>query len=287
MSNGATPSRSREAELRGGSRHSNLTLRLVTAAVGLPLVAALAWIGGWPFAIAAGIVIFLASIEFVHGWLLPTMPIRDAVNLAPTFGAAGLMVAGAHAGVEWVWLGIAVAALLAAAGYSHTNRFGPRRPYRVMAWCLAYCGVLGSTLVLLRDLPNGREWFFLAILSTFAVDTGAYVVGRLIGRHKLAPRISPGKTREGAAGGFVAGAVAVLGLNALFDTGETAAALLALALLLPVFAQAGDLFESWMKRRMGVKDASGLLPGHGGFLDRLDSVLFVMPLTWAYVRWLL
>jgi phosphatidate cytidylyltransferase len=100
----------------------------------------------------------------------------------------------------------------------------------------------------------------------------------------MAPRISPGKTWEGAAGGFVAGAVAVLALNALFDSGVSTATVIPLALLLPPVAMLGDLFESWMKRRMGVKDASGLLPGHGGFLDRLDSLLAVFPLLYLFLE---
>lgn len=266
---------------------SNLALRLSTAAVGLPVVAVLAWIGGWPFAIAAAAVLFLATLEFMHGWLIPSLPLRESRQFAHIAAAVAFMVGGVHAGAEWPLLGLAIAALLAAAGYSHTNRFGPRRPLRVSSWCLVYLGLLGASLVLVRDLPQGREWFFVILLGTFATDTGAYAVGRAIGRHRLAPRISPKKTREGAVGGLIAGALAVLALNALFDTGEAWSAVLPLALALPFAAEVGDLFESWMKRRMGVKDASGLLPGHGGFLDRLDSVLFTMPLAWAYVEFVL
>ncbi|HET7738150.1 MAG TPA: phosphatidate cytidylyltransferase, partial [Tepidiformaceae bacterium] len=152
------------------------------------------------------------------------------------------------------------------------------------AGALFYIGVLLSTLVLLRDGEDGRSWVFLAILATFAVDTGAYAVGRAIGRHKLAPKISPAKTWEGAVGGYIAGAAAVFGLNALLGLDVATAAILPLALLLPPAAMAGDLLESWMKRRMGVKDASGLLPGHGGFLDRLDSILLVTPLVYGFVH---
>ena len=264
--------------------NSNLALRLGTAAVGLPMVLALAYAGGWAFAIAAGAIMFLAALEFQHGWLIPSMPMRDAQQFVPAAFASASVVGYAHQGPAIVWLGVALAALLAAAGYSHTNRLGPRRPFRVMSWCLVYIGVLGSALVLTRDLDGGRDWFFIAILATFATDTGAYAVGRAIGRHPLAPRISPKKTREGSAGGLVAGAIAVLALNQAFDTGASLAMMLPLAIALPVAGQAGDLFESWMKRRMGVKDASGLLPGHGGFMDRLDSVLFVMPVVYLYVR---
>jgi phosphatidate cytidylyltransferase len=240
--------------------------------------------GGWPFAAAAGLVALLASFEFIHGWLFPTQPIRTALTMAPGALAAATMVAGAQAGGGYVLLGLALAALLAALGYGPTRRFGPRKPYRVLSWCLTYVGGLFSTIVLIRGMEGGRDWVLLGLLATFAVDTGAYAVGRAIGRHKLAPKISPGKTREGSAGGYVAGVAAVFALNAAFDTGVDAATIAPFALVMPVAAEAGDLFESWMKRRMGVKDASGLLPGHGGFLDRMDSIVFVMPLLYAFLR---
>jgi phosphatidate cytidylyltransferase len=192
----------------------------------------------------------------------------------------------AHEGLAAPALGVAFAALLAAIGYSEANFFGPRKPHRVMSWCLIYIGLLGSSLVLTRELGGGRDWVFIAILACFATDTGAYTVGRLIGRHKLAPKISPKKTIEGAVGGLIAGIVAVLALNAAFDTFATTAEMIPLAIAVPILAIAGDLFESWMKRRMGVKDASGLLPGHGGFMDRLDSILFVLPAFYLYIEYI-
>lgn len=266
------------------NKPSNLALRLSTAAVGLPLVLLLTWFGGWPFAIVAGVIALLAAAEFVHGWLFPSRPIPEVFARAPSFGAAGVVVAGAHWDPKIVWVGLAFAAIFAAIGYAPTQRLGPRKPYRVLAGCLLYTGVLLATLVLVRDVDGGRSWVFLGLLATFSVDTGAYAVGRLTGRHKMAPKISPGKTWEGAAGGYASGVGAVFALNALADTGVSAATIAPLALLLPVFAQVGDLAASWMKRRMGVKDASGLLPGHGGFMDRLDSVLFVFPLLYAFLQ---
>jgi phosphatidate cytidylyltransferase len=250
----------------------------------LPAVAAVAWVGGWPFALVAALVALLAATEFVHGWLFPSMPITAALAQLPTYGAVAVMVGGTHADWRFLALGAVFAALFALLGYSRTNVFGPRRPFRVYAWCLLYVGGLLSTLVLVRDAEDGRRWFFLGLLTTFAIDTGAYAVGRLIGRHKMAPRISPGKTWEGAAGGYIAGAGACLALNAVLDGGTSTLTLLPLAFLLPAVAMAGDLFESWMKRRMGVKDASGLLPGHGGFLDRLDSIVFVFPALYLFLR---
>src|SRR5690606_31130511 len=143
--------------------------------------------------------------------------------------------------------GVLLAGLFAVAGYSRTNAFGPRRPYRIQAWCLLYLGLLGSTFVLLRDAENGRDWILLGALATFGVDTGAYAVGRAVGRHRLAPSISPGKTWEGAVGGYAAGVAAVLLLNELFDTGVSAATILPFALVMPIASQTGDLVESWIK----------------------------------------
>lgn len=263
---------------------SNLQLRLLTTAAGLPLVVAVSWIGGPLFALVAGAIALLAATEFVHGWLFPSLEIRAALRLAPIYGIAALMVAGAHWDERAPLAGLALAALLAVAGYAPTNALGPRKPYRVTAWCLVYVGLLFSAIVLVRDVDGGRSWVFIGLLSTFATDTGAYAVGRLTGRHLMAPKISPKKTWEGAVGGYVAGLGACFALNVLFDTGVPASTLVHLAVPLPVAAQVGDLFESWLKRRMGVKDASGLLPGHGGFLDRMDSILFVMPLVYLFLR---
>ena len=268
----------------GQPRFSNLQLRLMTAGIGLPVVIAAVIIGGWPFAIAMGIVAAMAGIEFGHGWLFPRTPIIQVASRLLLFAVPGVMAAGAHADARFIAAGLVMAGLAAAAGYLPTNAIGPRKPWRVLSWCILYVGLFVSTFVLLRDLEGGRDWVLVGALSTFAVDTGAYAVGRAIGRHRMAPRISPKKTWEGAAGGYVAGSVAFLALNAAFDTGESALAVLPFALVLPALAEAGDLFESWMKRRMGVKDSSGLLPGHGGFLDRLDSLVFVLPALYVFLR---
>ncbi len=264
---------------------SNLRLRLLTAAIGIPVIAILAWFGGWPFAIAAGIIAVLAAAEFIHGWLFPSLPIDVVAGQMPVAGVSGLMVAGTYKSPYFVVVGLAFMILMAVMGFTRIVNSGPRRPYRIYTWSFLYTGVLMASVVAVRVADDGRSWFFLGLLSTFAVDTGAYAVGRAFGRHRMAPSISPGKTWEGAAGGFAAGVCAVFALNALFDTGVRAATILPIAVALPVLAMAGDLFESGLKRRMGVKDASGLLPGHGGFLDRLDSILFVFPVLCAYL-WL-
>ncbi|MCH7483458.1 MAG: phosphatidate cytidylyltransferase [Chloroflexi bacterium] len=142
-------------------------------------------------------------------------------------------------------------------------------------------------------MPLGTMWrgakdAFLTVNDftlTFATDTGAYAVGKLVGRHKMAPRISPGKTWEGAAGGLVAGTGATVALVAVLGPIETALA--AAALLgagIAIAGQAGDLAESWLKRLAGAKDSGTLIPGHGGILDRMDSLFPVFPLVYAASR---
>lgn len=248
--------------------------------MGLPIVIGLVYLGGWPFAVVAGVISMFATAEFLHGSLIPSRPFREVTALAPYLLTPLIMVTGSYSAWQFALVGTGIGVALLLAGLSPTNALGPRKPLRAAGFATLYLGGLLCTMVLLRTEDDGREWVFLAVLATFAVDTGAYTVGRLIGRHKMAPRISPKKTWEGAVGGYVAGAAAVFALAALFDLDVDLLPLTALALLLPVFAEAGDLFESWLKRRMGIKDASSVIPGHGGFMDRLDSILFVMPLTW-------
>ena len=250
---------------------------MITATIGFPLIFVAGWFGGWTFAAVAAAVLFLASTEFVRGWLIPSHPVIEGFQFWAVSGAVAATAGLVQADERAPLVAALLAVFCAGVGYGPTRRFGPRRPYRVFAWSLVYLGVLGSGLVLVRGLGNGREWFFLALLATFATDTSAYATGRLVGRRRLWPRVSPNKTWEGAVGGLAAGVIVVLALNVVFELDLSSVRLLALVFTIPVAAQLGDFFESWMKRRMGIKDASGLLPGHGGFLDRLDSVLFVMP----------
>jgi phosphatidate cytidylyltransferase len=156
------------------------------------------------------------------------------------------------------------------------------------SWTMAgllYIGWLLGLLVALR-LEAGRGWVYLALLATFGSDTAAYFIGRAFGRHKMAPRISPGKTWEGAVGGLL-GAV-IVSLLFTLDTpvqlplGYTVAVLL--GVLVSVFGQIGDLAESLLKRSTGVKESGGLLPGHGGLLDRLDSVLFAAAAVYVFYQ---
>ena len=123
----------------------------------------------------------------------------------------------------------------------------------------------------------GRNWLLFVLAGTSASDTGAYAVGRLIGRHRMTPTLSPSKTWEGATGGLVASAAAMLAVGALFELGVAFWQHAIAAVTVAVVAQLGDLFESLLKRRADVKDSGSIMPGHGGLLDRIDSILFALP----------
>ena len=123
----------------------------------------------------------------------------------------------------------------------------------------------------------GRNWLLFTLAGTSASDTGAYAVGRLIGRHRMAPRVSPGKTWEGVAGGFVASVGAMLAVGALLGLGVELWEYAVVSLVVAIVAQAGDLAESSMKRAANVKNSGSIMPGHGGLLDRIDSILFALP----------
>jgi phosphatidate cytidylyltransferase len=146
-----------------------------------------------------------------------------------------------------------------------------------------YIGWLLNLIVSLR-LDGGRNWVFLALFATFASDTAAYFTGKAIGRHKLAPHISPGKTREGAIAGVIGAMIVgvLFTLSTPFNVPLDYIPAVILGALISVFGQCGDLVESLLKRNTGVKDSGTLMSGHGGLLDRLDSLLFAGAVVYVY-----
>lgn len=146
-----------------------------------------------------------------------------------------------------------------------------------------YLGLTLGTLSMTRLLPLGEWLIFFLLLVTWASDTGAYLVGTLYGRHRLAPTISPKKTVEGLVGGLIAAIIAGYAARWWFLPDLSGLDCLILATLLTITGLWGDLTESAMKRSVGMKDTGGILPGHGGMLDRLDSLLFTAPVFYYYV----
>ena len=270
-----------------------LKQRLVVAAVAVPLLGLLLLAPERAFSAVVALVIATGAYELARA-ALPAAPLSAHVSAA--VGAA--LLVGLARTQEWFRVGTLIPAvglalfLVLRPTSPDTGSDGAARPALGdfgAAWWLvavAYPGVLGAHFVLLRLLPEGQTWLLVLLAGTFATDTGAYAAGRLFGKHPLAPSISPGKTREGAVGGLIAGALAALAATRLLDDPPKAVLVAAIAVVLPLLAEAGDLLESAIKRRLEVKDMSTLLPGHGGVMDRLDSLLATGPALYWLLHWL-
>ncbi len=155
---------------------------------------------------------------------------------------------------------------------------------------ILYMGWMLGHYVALRQLDHGRELVILALFTTFACDTSAFLVGRTWGRHHMTPTISPHKTWEGAAAGLIGAIAAALAIRFLLNLGDWSLPLsygqtIAIGCLVGIGAQLGDLLESLLKRRAGVKDSGNLIPGHGGVLDRIDSLVFTGVIVYYFVLW--
>jgi phosphatidate cytidylyltransferase len=261
---------------------SSFISRLVVAAAALPLVLGLVWLGGWwLFALVA-----VGALIALHEFYAMARPLRPLV--AAGYGGSVLALVGAQAGgLDWALAGFLATFVLAFVlnGVAET-----RAPATVAisstVFGAAWVGLGLAHAILLRDLPDrGRLLAFTVLLAVFADDTFAYFVGRLLGRHKLAPTLSPGKTWEG----FVAGSAAAIFVTfiALYDDRDTFLTIwkaIVLGVVIALAEASGDLFESALKRDMQVKDTGRLLAGHGGVLDRIDSLLFALPAAYYLVR---
>jgi phosphatidate cytidylyltransferase len=273
-----------------------LKKRIITAVWGIPILIAIIWFGEpWLFTAFVAILGLLAVIEFfrlvnklkitpiyifgilwtlffiiIRNPLLPDLiePYLDFNLVTPIFITSGII--------------ISLVALLV-----RKEKFNA---FPAWAWTFAgilYVGWLLGYLVALRGIEDGRNWVFYALFCTFGSDTFAFLIGRAFGKRKLAPSISPGKTWVGTFGGLL-GAVVVSFLFLLPTPVSLASQLnwwqaIILGLLVSIFGQLGDLVESLLKRNVGAKDSGTLLPGHGGILDRLDSVVFAVVIVYHWM----
>jgi len=250
--------------------------RLAVALAGLPVVLAAAWIGGWLF---FGIVA-IAAVIALHELYRLARELRPLVlaGYAPALGA----LAAAEL-EEPVWmLGAFLAAFLLAFAFAAVAETRQSTTVAIGTTVLgaAWVGFGLGCLILIRESPlaeaDGRQFVFTVLLTVFVTDTFAYFGGRVAGRHKMTPVMSPGKTWEGLLFGTVAGVFTAW--VSVYQSGYLEGwRAFVLAGVLVVAATVGDLFESLVKRDLGAKDTGRLLAGHGGMLDRIDSLLFAVP----------
>lgn len=259
-----------------------LASRILVAVVGLPVVLALVYAGGWwLFTLVA-----IGAVLALHEYALMARSLRP-VTLAAYAGALLSLLGAELGGLEWTVAGFLTTLLLAFI----LHWVGQTRQSATVAIAstvlgAGWIGLCLAHLILLRDIPgNGRLATFAVLLAVWAGDVGAFFAGRLIGRHKLAPALSPGKTWEG----FIFGTIATVFVTfvALYeDRGHflSIGQSILLGFVLSIVGPLGDLFESGLKRDMQVKDSGRLLGGHGGVLDRLDAPLFAFVAAYYLLR---
>ena len=246
---------------------SNFLMRVLAALVLAPLTIAVAYVGGWLWAL----LVTLVSIGLFAEWLM----VVGAGSAALT-GAGTIVIAMMGASVAFGALKTAV--IVGCVGGAIITLIARGKfVWAATGFAYAAAALLASILVR-KDLAHGFAALMFVLLVVWATDIGGYFAGRGIGGPKLWPRVSPKKTWAGAFGGFAASLAVATGF-ATFGIGR-AVPLLLVSAVLSVVSQAGDLFESAVKRRFGVKDSSHLIPGHGGLLDRLDGFVAAILVAW-------
>jgi phosphatidate cytidylyltransferase len=260
---------------------SSLASRLLVAAILLPLVIGVVYLGGW-WLFALALVGGLIALHELYTMARELRPLVIAGYLGFVLALLGLQLGG----FQWMVGGMLATLLLSFVAFGLSDV----RPSATASFGATLLGVVWvgaglGFLLLVRDIPDHGFWAVMAVLFTvFAADTAAFFVGRAVGRHKMAPAISPGKTWEGFVGGVVAAmVVAFVVLYQDRDEFLSMPETLLLGAVVALAAVFGDLFESAVKRDLEVKDSGKLLGGHGGMLDRLDALLWAGPAAYFVV----
>lgn len=265
-----------------------LKQRLITAAIILPIGIGFIVLGGWFFAFFIAFVLAVASWEYWQlyqtGGYAPNAPLIFASVIALVFTR---FLYEFDYGTTIITIAVLVAMAFHTISYELGNE-NASIDFGITLGGILYIGVLGSFLISLRTLPNGLWWFLLAILSVAIADSGAYFIGVRFGKNKMAPRVSPKKSWEGYLGGVLFGAIGGALLALVLQRWAPEINLtsgLIIGAILSILTPLGDLGESMLKRQFNVKDSSHLLPGHGGFMDRIDSWLWAAPISYYLIIW--
>ncbi len=278
-----------DREQPGWVKKSRLGTRGLVAITLGPLVLGSAYFGGLFFLAVAGIIVLASTLEYY------ALARRKGARPHPAVGLPGalLILAGFYLNSVPVALAALVFITVTAAIWEVFR--GPENSVFNLASTVfgpAYIAGLFGHLVLVRQFPLMRNvpydyagrWIVALFLTVWICDTAAFFVGSSVGKHRLAPRVSPNKTWEGAVAGLVAALLSAYLFDLLFLRGLTAVDVAVFGAIVGVFGQISDLTESLIKRDAGVKDSSRLIPGHGGMLDRFDSLILIAPALYWYLR---
>ena len=264
--------------------------RWITGLTALPFLIYLVYLGGIPFILLVGIASVCSLWEYFR--ILFNADRRRMYNAVTIWGyliSIAILISAHYSGAERVLAILSLNIILAAVFSIFIYKTDPAVVEIIQKQVvgIVYIPLSLSFLVVIRHQTGGMTWIFLLLAIIFAGDISAFYVGSYLGRHKLSPAISPGKTIEGALGGLAANLLmGVLGKIFFFPAVNWLPAL-SFFVLAGIAGQAGDLFESEMKRSSQIKDSGGLLPGHGGFLDRIDALLFASPVAYLFIMFIL
>lgn len=269
-----------------------LRQRMVVGLILLPFGMAAIVLGGWYYTALIAFILGIAAWEYTQlfrsGGLQPSSVLVIGGVLLLVLGRA---LDGFNS-APWV---LSLLILLSMVWHLVAYEFGRDQSGTDLVATLGgilYLGWIGGYFISLRNLENGQWWVLLVLPAVWSADMGAYVVGHMWGRHKLSPRLSPRKTWEGYLGGVVSGVVMTTLIAAVWEVGAGPEAGITplrgavMGLVMGILPTLGDLGESMIKRQVGVKDSSNLLPGHGGFFDRIDSWLWAVVLGYYLITWL-
>ncbi len=253
--------------------------RVISGLVMAPIIVGILYFGGLPLAALTAVICFVGITEFFNGWeAMGLHPSKKIAYALITILFIAHFVVGDKPNYLMAWLMLTVVSGMMV-GWDIENR----GPYDAMATVLGLVYVVFfSYHLLLIDNTDYGYFVWLVIIASFGSDIMAYFTGVLFGKHKLCPHLSPKKTIEGALGGLI-GAAFFCGLFGYIFEPDAIIDCIIIGLCGGAFSQAGDLTASAFKRKMGIKDYGHLIPGHGGILDRFDSVIFVSPLVYYYI----
>lgn len=267
----------------------NIGKRILVSVIIIPLAVLAIHLGGWVYSAVIITLLVAAAWEYIK--LLNIIKLQPAIPLV--LGGVFLL-SFSRAMFQFNYSSAVLTALLLAIAAYHIIQYergdtNPSGDFGASISVLLYIGFLGSFLISLRALPDGKWWTLLALPTVWIADSGAYLIGSAFGKHKLAAKTSPNKTWEGYLGELIFGVLGGIGLfllyNRVFEAGLEISLweIAALSLIISALVPLGDLTESMIKRTAGEKDSGTLLPGHGGVFDRIDSLFWAAPIAYYLI----
>lgn len=268
-----------------------LGYRVLVAIFGIPIIIFLVVKGGWAIVVLVLIINLLAQYEF---YKLTELKKMLPIKILGLVGTVIFTISFYKYGTEKFWLITIIFFYLTLLFELFRNKASATFNISATSLGFFYPAFFFSFIILIRELPKslnldyaaGARWIIFMFAAIWICDTAAYFIGSAIGKHKLFHRVSPNKTVEGAIAGFIFAIVTAYIAHTVYIKLLSLADCLVIGAIVGIMSQIGDLVESLFKRDTGIKDTSGILPGHGGFLDRFDAPLFVAPLVFLYLRFI-